>query len=742
LIKQGEIEVRDYQLTLSEIAKENSTLVVLPTGLGKTVIALLVLVHRLNTLDGKVLFLSPTKPLVEQHAAFLRDVLTIEADEIFVATGEISPEKRVENWKKAKIIVATPQVIENDLLTRRIDLKSVLLIIFDECHRAHGNYAYVYIASRYREDGKNRLVLGITASPGASAAKIQEVCENLGLEQVEIRSEDDPDILPYLFKKEIEWIRVEAPREIVQLKALLDELFLDRVRKLADVGFHLYEGKKTSTMELLELQSRIQARLREQQHPRFYKAASLEAELLKIRHAIDLVETQGVDALRKYFKRLLNEANSKTATKASKRLIRDPIFIRALAMAEELDLEHPKLKRLTGIVEREIGRKPESRIIVFTNFRDSAEMVRSALEEIEGVLPLRFIGQASRMGDKGLSQKKQVELLDKFKAGAYNVMVATSVAEEGLDIPMADLVIFYEPVPSEIRNIQRRGRTGRRRAGKIIILITRETKDEAYYWISRQKERMMKKGMDEIKRNEADFLDPRAPEDDKQEIEREEGPLVFVDNRETRSQVVKSLERLGCNLTFKKLEVGDYAVSERVCIERKSTEDVVSSLVGSDTNIFEQLGNLRREYERPILIIEGDGLYKTERVSENVVKGAIISIAVDFSIPILYTRDGSDTANLIAQIAKREQDRSKRYFSPHSKKSSRSLKEKQEYVISSISNIGPVSARNLLKHFGSVENVINATVDELVKVERIGDVTAGKIREIVEGEYEGGVLES
>ncbi|MCW7076286.1 MAG: DEAD/DEAH box helicase [Candidatus Syntrophoarchaeum sp.] len=736
LIKQGEIEVRDYQLTLSEIAKEKSTLVVLPTGLGKTVIALLVLVDRLNTLDGKVLFLSPTKPLVEQHAAFLRNVLTIEEDEIFVATGEISPEKRVENWKKAKIIVATPQVIENDLLTRRINLRDIVLVIFDECHRAHGNYAYVYIASRYREDGKNRLVLGITASPGSSAAKIQEVCENLGIEQVEIRSEDDPDILPYIFRKEIEWVRVEPPREIVQLKALLDELFLDRVRKLADVGFHLYKGKKTSTMELLELQSRIQARLREQQHPRFYRAASLEAELLKIRHAIDLVETQGVDALRKYFKRLLNEANSRAATKASKRLIRDPMFIRALNMAEELDLEHPKLKRLTGIVEREIRRKPESRIIIFTNFRDSAEMVRSALEEIEGVRPLRFIGQASRMGDKGLSQKKQVELIEKFKAGVYNVMVATSVAEEGLDIPMADLVIFYEPVPSEIRNIQRRGRTGRRRAGRIIILITRETKDEAYYWISRQKERMMKKGMDEIKHNESDFLDPGVPEEDGQEIEREEGPLVFVDNRETRSQVVKSLERLGCKLNFKKLEVGDYVVSERVCIERKSAEDLVDSLVGSDTNIFEQLGNLRREYERPILIIEGDVLHKTERVSENAIKGAIVSIAVDFSIPILYTRDGSDTANLIAQIAKREQDRSKRSFSPHSKKSSRSLKEEQEYVISSISNIGPVSARNLLKHFGSVENVINATVDELVKVERIGKVTAGKIREIVGAKYE------
>ncbi|RLG35080.1 Hef nuclease [Methanosarcinales archaeon] len=736
LIKKDQIEARDYQLSLSEIAKKESTLIVLPTGLGKTVIALLVIVDRLHRyMNEKVLFLSPTKPLVEQHASFLKSALTLPAEEIFVATGDIPPESRAKLWRDSKIIVATPQVIENDLLTRRIDLRDVSLIIFDECHRAHGNYAYVYIAERYMEEGKNRLVLGITASPGSSVTKIQEVCENLGIERVEIRREDDPEILPYIFRRDIEWVKVDVPHEIKQLKQILEELFLDRVRKLGELGFHLYRGKKTSTKELLDLQAKIQARLREQQHTRFYKAASLEAELLKIRHAIDLVETQGINAVRKYFRRLLNEANSKNATKASKRLIRDPIFIRALNMAEEIELEHPKLKRLLSIVEREIQRRPESRIIIFTNFRDSAEMVRSALSEIEGVKPLRFIGQASKGEDKGLTQKKQVELIEKFKEGVYNVMVATSVAEEGLDIPMADLVIFYEPIPSEIRNIQRRGRTGRRRAGRIIILITKETKDEAYYWISKQKERMKEKGMNAIKRKEVEFQDQQVEEEKSTRTSEKDDPIVYVDNRESRSKVVKSLEKIGCDLKFKNIDVGDYVVSERVCIERKSVEDFVSSLTDGERNLFEQLKNLRREYERPILIIEGDGLY-TDRVSENVVKGALISIAVDFAIPILYTSNGEDTAETIRKIAKREQDGLRRPFSPHSKKSSRNLREEQEYVISSISNIGPVSARNLLKHFGSVQNVINAPEDELVRVERIGDVTAKKIREVVGGAYE------
>ncbi|RJS72823.1 MAG: Hef nuclease, partial [Candidatus Syntrophoarchaeum sp. WYZ-LMO15] len=213
--------------------------------------------------------------------------------------------------------------------------------------------------------------------------------------------------------------------------------------------------------------------------------------------------------------------------------------------------------------------------------------------------------------------------------------------------------------------------------------------------------------------------------------------VIYVDNREVRSQVVKSLEKLNCNLIFKNMEVGDYVVSERVCIERKSVDDLVNSLFDPERNLFAQLRDLKREYERPVLIIEGDGLYNTKRVAESVIRGAIISIAVDFSIPTLYTRNGEETARLIETIAKREQDASKRGFSPHAKKSSRNLREQQEYIISSISNIGPVSARNLLRYFGSVRNVINAPKEELVKVERIGEITAEKMREVIEARYEG-----
>ena len=138
---------------------------------------------------------------------------------------------------------------------------------------------------------------------------------------------------------------------------------------------------------------------------------------------------------------------------------------------------------------------PDSRVIVFTNYRDTAEIVANALSGVPGIVPIRFVGQGSRHKDKGLTQKQQGEILDKFRAGEYNVLVATSVAEEGLDIPSTDLVLFYEPIPSEIRSIQRKGRTGRQHKGRVIVLVTKGTRDEAYYWSSKNKEKKMLNSM-------------------------------------------------------------------------------------------------------------------------------------------------------------------------------------------------------------------------------------------------------
>ena len=763
LLKDGVVERRAYQISIAEEAKKGSLMVVLPTGLGKTTVALLVSINRLA--KGKILFLAPTRPLVEQHSAFLKEVLNIDTSDIQTFTGSILADKRGKLWDDAKIVVSTPQIIENDLLSKRITLSDVALVIFDECHRAVGNYSYVYIAEKYAEQAKEPLVLGMTASPGSDREKIQEICTSLGVTRVESRTEYDHDVAPFIFKKGFEWRGIDVPAEIKKQKRILDEVLAERIEELRELGFirRKKRSKDISKKDLLALRQIIVAQLATQKHADLYKALSLQAEVLKIKHAIDLIETQGIFAVKRYFERLRTEAFSKEGSKAAKRLLKDEKFVEVMSAIASYEGEHPKLNALIEILQQEIRVNPDTRIIAFTNYRDTAEMIVAALRDMnaerEGIRAVKFIGQASREADKGLKQKEQVEIIDKFKEGVYNVLVATSVAEEGLDIPATDLVLFYEPIPSAIRSIQRKGRTARKKVGKVIVLIAKGTKDEAYYWLSRSKEREMRRrisemGMQKSKAEDAGgeervetvtrgerTVEPRdkEKEDQRRITDFENGfkLTIFVDPRETKSGVTRFLDKAGVDLKLRNLGIGDYIVSDRVCIERKSTVDFLDSLINKRRNLLEQILRMKKEYEKPVLVIEGDSLYGRRNVHPNVVRAVMATIAVDFSVPIIQTRDEADTASLIYVIARREQMPNKTEINPHGKKPSASLKEQQEYLISALSNIGIVTTRNLLRRFKTIEQILTASKEELMEVEHVGEKTAEHIRAVLSTEYEG-----
>lgn len=735
------MERRMYQLSLASTALEQSTLVVLPTGLGKTIVALMVLAARLDQDEGrdKVVMLSPTKPLVEQHARFFRDTLDIPEEEIVVFTGDVRPDDRRGLWDKARVIVSTPEVIQNDVMARRITLEDVSHITFDEAHRAVGDYAYVYIAEKYQEHCEDPLILGITASPGGRDERIKEVCANLFIEQVEVRTDDDPDVAPHVHERELEWVKVDIPEDLEGIKSELDKIYEDRVSRLAKLGFTRSRGN-LGKKQLLKIQRRLQGEVRSDPHPNVFQGLSVVAELLKLGHAVELAETQGPAALERYVDKLTAEANSKGGSKASRRLMDDGRMKRVVSLLEEGGEEHPKLEKVREIVRQQLRDKPDGRIIVFTNYRDTAEVVTRALEDVEGVRPVRFVGQGTRYEDKGLTQKQQREIIEAFTKGEYNTLVATSIGEEGLDIPSTDLVLFYEPVPSEIRSIQRRGRTGRKRAGRVVVLMTRGTRDEAFYWISKNKERKMERKMRSLKRTNKDSP-PGQVTDKKGSRQKElldfneDDIRVYVDNREMRSPVVKALEEQGRVLVVKNLEVGDYVVSDRVGIERKTAEDFASSLVDGNRDLFRQVSDLKSAYDSPILIIEGDGLYTARRIHPNAIRGTLASIAVDFGVPILTTRDAEETAAVIGIVARREQEDKGRMVNLHGQKTSLTLPEQQEYLVSAIPGVGPVVARNLLEHFGTIRRIVNAGEEELREVDLVGEKTAQKIREVVETKY-------
>lgn len=527
LIKQGAIEERDYQRTLSDIASKESTLIVLPTGMGKTVVALRVVANVLQK-GGKVVFLAPTKPLVEQHACFLRDLLV--GKKVGVMTGANPPEEREAIWIESDVIAATPQVVANDLRYERVDLRQVRLIIFDEAHRAVGNYAYVNVAAAYRDYAG--LVLGMTASPGSSRARIQEVCAHLNIGRIELRTESDPDVAKYVHDIQMDAIEVEVPPDMKRVIFVLRSLFEKYIAEL--VQLKVLDPKRPANRKyLLEVSRALQQRSRSgEKHRNLFRAMSLQAMAIKVDHALELAETQGVSSLREYLDRLKAEAESDEGSKASREILKAPEYLKVYEQAHQMRGEHPKLSRVMTIVARQVSEKPDSRIIVFTHYRDTCDLVASKLAEIEGAKVAKLVGQSDRCGDKGLKQKEQVGVLDQFRNGQHNVLVATSVGEEGLDVANTDLVVFYEPVPSEIRSIQRRGRTGRKRSGRVVVLVTRGTRDEAYLYASINKERAMRKGLTKLQHRmelESALERPEKDSQDRAEEPRRKGQSSLQD---------------------------------------------------------------------------------------------------------------------------------------------------------------------------------------------------------------------
>ncbi len=211
---------------------------------------------------------------------------------------------------------------------------------------------------------------------------------------------------------------------------------------------------------------------------------------------------------------------------------------------------------------------------------------------------------------------------------------------------------------------------------------------------------------------------------------------IIIDHRETRSGVVEALGRMGAQIEMDTLEVGDYVVSDRVAFERKTVDDLFSTLL-ERRELFSQLADLAKSYRLPILIIEGgDPFFFSGRLMHPAaVQGFLNTIAL-MRVPTLYTLNEVETAQVIINIAKKEQTDNRRSTSLHGNRHRMSLNEAKEYALSSIPGIGPIVARNLLLHFRSVENVITAPREELMKVERIGGRIAGKIRELSGGRYE------
>src|SRR3989449_7605880 len=471
-LQQGGTEAREYQRAIAKSALTANTLVVLPTGLGKTIVALLVAAERLTAHpQSKILILAPTRPLVLQHAQFFKEHFPDKNAKSTVLTGETPAPSRETAFDDSTIIFATPEVIRNDVSADRYNLRNVSLIVFDEAHRCVRSYAYSEVAQAYKLQASNPLILGLTASPGAKKSRVEEICEKLAITNVETRTEADEDVTPYVKDVSLSYERLALPQKYKEVSKVLRTALDERISKLRTMH-QLPANVRISKRILLDLGEKLHNSLRRGGGGALFWAGQTPTPTTSPNQSIPPFGNQGSRGAGKI---LFNLDKAKTNT--DRGLARDPRVVEAQKLSASLStIPHPKQKRLRELISEDLRSNPDSKIIVFTQFRDSVETIVEDLSLIEAVLPVRFVGQASRNPeDLGLTQDEQMQILEDFRDGKYNVLVTTSIGEEGLHVPDVDHVIFYEAVPSEIRMIQRRGRTGRTRPGKTTVLMTEGT---------------------------------------------------------------------------------------------------------------------------------------------------------------------------------------------------------------------------------------------------------------------------
>ncbi|MFA6328655.1 MAG: helicase-related protein [Candidatus Micrarchaeia archaeon] len=473
-LREG-ITPRAYQsaIAASALARGN-TLVVLPTGLGKTLVAFLVMEGCVG--KGRAVFLAPTKPLVRQHhRTFLEMTNFPEADTALI-TGEISPKNREGMWKR-KVCFSTPQTLQNDLKKGRATAGFALCVV-DEAHRAVGSYAYTYVSSECAKTGA--LMLGLTASPGGNKARIEEIVEALGIKNIEIRTSEDADVLPYMMPLDVTYVRVPLGKSFTQARLLLEEMLHELADRLSSFGMHVPFRSKRA---LVELRARI---LRMPEKSR-YTALSFYASVFNLSHMLELIETQGPGPFLSY----VGKMEAREDTKARHRIFADRRFAEAVQICQSAEA-HPKLVKLSELLSAPAAKGEKT--LVFAQYRDSVKAIVEYLRA-KGFSAERFVGKK-----EGVTAEEQRKTIERFSRGEFSVMAATSIGEEGLDIPSVDTVVFFEPIPSEIRSIQRRGRAGRLRAGKVVVLVAEGTRDEGHLQSSRKKEENMKKIVGRMKR--------------------------------------------------------------------------------------------------------------------------------------------------------------------------------------------------------------------------------------------------
>lgn len=714
LIKPNLLEQRAYQLEVAKSASAQNTLIMLPTGLGKTAIALLIVADFLSKAsDSRALVLAPTRVLANQHYTFFLNYLDVPSDQVAILTGEDPASLREIAWSK-RVVCATPQVAVVEMEKRKLRVENFSIIIFDEVHRAVGNYAYTQIASVYSELRRDGRIVGMTASLPSDKEKIQEIVSKLKITKIESRDEKSDDVKPFVFKTDVDWIEVELDPDLKRIQELLRASLNSRMKMLEDAALiHRNNYGSITLKDLLKLRTKVDQIQSSQLRNALFSG-------IRLHHALNLLETQSLSGFAKFMDRL----NERKRGFGMSELLNDERVREAYQKSKDLitaGKEHPKIQKvleLAGTVNR------GERGIIFASYRDTVEQIYSELTK-NGFKAGYLIGKS---GESGQTQKSQIHSLQKLREGVYDILVATQVGEEGLDVADCNVVVFYDNVPSAVRFVQRKGRTGRRQEGRLFVLITKGTRDEAFYWLSRKRLGETKKIAAALVQSKSE---KKGPLDQFVSSSSEDTPIIIADTRES-SELIEKIRQRGSRVEVKQLDFGDFVLSSEIVIERKTLDDFVKSVY--DGRLFKQLGNMNEKYARPVLVIQGDKK-RLSGIGETAFYGALASVLADFKIPVYFAINEKEVAEIIFHIARREQMEKKRELRIREGRKPVTLSENQRYIVSGIPGVSGVLADRLLSNVETIEKLFSTSELDLLKIPGIGEVMAKRIRDLSTAKY-------
>ncbi|KAF2435790.1 P-loop containing nucleoside triphosphate hydrolase protein [Tothia fuscella] len=482
-------KIRDYQFNIVHRGLFHNLLVALPTGLGKTFIAATIMLNFYRwTQDAQIIFVAPTKPLVAQQVEACFTIAGIPRSQTTMLTGEVSAGLRADEWSKKRVFFMTPQTLINDLKTGICDPKRVVLVVIDEAHRATGGYAYVEVVKFIRRFNESFRVLALTATPGGTVDAVQRVVDGLDISRCEIRTEQSLDIRDYVHSKDVMKQAFDPSEEM----ELLFDWFSQAIGPVLSVvnGVNAYWVKDPLKLTAYGCNQALrewgQSAGRHASQQVKGMVFSVMSVLGSIAHSLELLKYYSI---RCFYDKLLTfrketregKSKSKYRLQIDQNQHFEKMMVRLKAWTCDPEFTgHPKLEQVRAEVLNHFieagegengGQRTATRVEIFSHYRDSVEEIVKVLSRDSPIVrPHVFVGQAAGKNSEGMTQKKQLEVTQKFKNGDYNVLISTSVGEEGLDIGEVDLIICYDSKSSPIRLLQRMGRTGRKRSGKVIWL--------------------------------------------------------------------------------------------------------------------------------------------------------------------------------------------------------------------------------------------------------------------------------